>query len=60
MKAIIASVIVSMAFAGYAVNEAFSAIEEYRVANSTQSQSEQVIYGHRVGPGGQLMILTTR
>lgn len=60
MKALIIAVIASIVFAGYAVNEAFSAMNEFRVATVNQTQPEQVIYGHRIGPGGQEMILTSR
>ncbi len=35
-------------------------IVESEAKEFAHNKTEQVIYGHRVGPGGQLMILTTR
>lgn len=35
-------------------------VVETEAKEFAQNKTEEVIYGHRVGPGGQLMILTTR
>lgn len=54
-KLIVLAAIVAMASAVYGLYSVETAAREYSRANV-----EEVIYGHRIGPGGHEMILTTR
>lgn len=58
MKAILAAVVVSSVFSIYTVFEVVDTISQ--IKTSSIEETVDVIYGHRIGPAGQEMILTSR